>query len=137
MTAPDQRQVRQLAREHILDDARRAHDIGAAVLGHHGPDALTRHEYGAWCSAIREAIRTATVTVSWPGEQAQDVPTTMAAERIRALLKLAARVAELENELPPTCTDCHERNRDGSYDEHDNTWTCAPCHIAASRGETR
>lgn len=61
--------VQQLATEHILDDARRAHDIGAGVLGHFGPDALTKHEYGAWCSAIREAIQTATVAVSWPAAQ--------------------------------------------------------------------
>lgn len=82
--------VQQLATEHILDDARRAHDIGAAVLGHFGPDALTKHEYGAWCSAIREAITTATVAVSWPDEQPQDerddIHTASAAANLRVWL---------------------------------------------------
>ena len=81
MTAPDVPTVRQLATEHILEDARRAHDIGAAVLGHHGPYALTKHEYGAWCSAIREAIRTAQIAVSWPDEQ----PTTEQGPRDRVV----------------------------------------------------
>ena len=71
-TTPDPKIVCEIATEHILDDARRAHDIGADVLGHFGPDALTKHEYGAWCNAIREAITTATVAVSWPNERPQN-----------------------------------------------------------------
>jgi hypothetical protein len=68
-TAPDPKTVREIATEHILDCGRNADDIGAYVMGHHGPDALTKHQYGAWCSAIRSAIRTAVVTVEWPDEQ--------------------------------------------------------------------
>lgn len=68
--------VRELATEHILEDARRAHDVGAAVIGHFGPDALTKHQYGDYCTAIREAIATATVTVKWP-----DTVTTALPER--------------------------------------------------------
>lgn len=69
MTTPDPKIVRELATEHILDCGRNADDIGAYVMGHFGTDALTKHEYHAYCSAIRSAIRTAVVDLSWPGEQ--------------------------------------------------------------------
>jgi ribosomal protein S27E len=67
-TTPDPETVREIAREYVLDDRRRAHDIAPAILGRFGPDGLTRPEYRAYCDAVREAIRTATVTVSWPAE---------------------------------------------------------------------
>ena len=75
-TTPDPKTVQQLATEHILDDARRAHDIGADVLGHFGPDALSKVEYHAYCDAVREAITTATIAVSWPAEQPRPADTT-------------------------------------------------------------
>jgi hypothetical protein len=61
----DPQLVREIAREHILDGGQNADDIGTYVWVRVGAD-LTKHEHGAWCSAIREAIRTA--TVSWPAE---------------------------------------------------------------------
>ena len=45
-----------------------------------------------------------------------------------------ARIAELEAFLPPVCTHCGERNKNGSYSEHDNTWLCDGCHAELSRG---
>jgi len=69
MTAPDPKTVREIAREYVLDDRHRAHDIAPAILGRFGPDELTRPEYYAYCDAVRKAIKTATVTVSWPDEQ--------------------------------------------------------------------
>jgi len=68
MTAPDPKTVREIAREHILYCGRDADDIGSYVYVRVGAD-LSKHEYGAWCSAIREAIRTAQITMSWPDEQ--------------------------------------------------------------------
>lgn len=67
-TEPDQQTVRELATEHILDSGRQVDDIGADVVGHFGPGVLTKRERNAWCNAIRKAIRTATITVSWPDE---------------------------------------------------------------------
>jgi hypothetical protein len=125
MTAPDPKTVREIAREIILDCGRNADDIGTYVWVRVGAD-LSKHEHGAWCSAIREAIRTAQITASWldeqqpaettGGEQAQDgavgrleswlaVPNHFGAQieaDLRAVLAdrdaLAARVAELEGE---------------------------------------
>jgi len=68
VTAPDPQIVREIAREYVLDDRHRVHDIGPAVLGRFGPDGLTKPEYHAYCDAVREAIAMATVTVSWPAE---------------------------------------------------------------------
>jgi hypothetical protein len=44
---------------------------------------------------------------------------------------------ELAAMLPPLCAHCGERNRDGCYSEHDNSWMCAPCYVAAAQGEER
>jgi hypothetical protein len=78
-TAPDARTVREIAREYILDCGRNADDIAAYVWVRVGAD-LTKHEHGAWCSAIRKAIRTAQITVSWPDEQQPDERTADAAD---------------------------------------------------------
>ena len=67
MTAPDPETVREIAREHIRSGRT---DIGTTMDEQFGTgvvDAMSRHEYGAWCSAVREAIRTA--ALSWPDEQ--------------------------------------------------------------------
>jgi hypothetical protein len=64
----DPKTVREIAREIILDCGRNADDIGTYVYVRVGAD-LSKHEHGAWCSAIREAIRTAQIAVSWPNEQ--------------------------------------------------------------------
>jgi len=69
MTAPDPQTVREIAREYVLNDRHRAHDIGPAVLERFGPDGLTKPEYHAYCDAVRKAIALAAVTVSWPDEQ--------------------------------------------------------------------
>jgi hypothetical protein len=72
--------------------------------------------------------------------------------RLTALLgaeELATEAAETENDrlrkerdeldamLPPLCAHCGERNRDGCHSEHDNSWMCASCYVAAGRGEER
>lgn len=106
----DPKTVQQLATEHILDDARRAHDIGAAVLGHFGPDALTKAEYHAYCDAIREAITTATVAVSWPDAQPQDDDTPHA-ERLAQIRDRNRRLAAVPWDLHngthgPGCIPC-------------------------------
>ena len=68
MNEIDPKTVREIAREIILDCGRNADDVGTYVYVRVGAD-LSKHEHGAWCSAIREAIRTAQITVSWPDEQ--------------------------------------------------------------------
>ena len=87
-TTPDPMIVREIAREIILDCGRNADDIGTYVWVRVGAD-LSKHEHGAWCSAIREAIRTAQIAMSWPDEQPQDerdAESHSAAERVRATL---------------------------------------------------
>lgn len=68
-TIPDPKTVREIAREYVLNDRHRAHDIGPAVLERFGPDGLTKPEYHAYCDAVRKAIASAAVAVSWPDEQ--------------------------------------------------------------------
>jgi hypothetical protein len=61
--------------------------------------------------------------------------------RILALVREVDRLRKERDEvaatLPPLCAHCGERNRDGCYSEHDNSWMCAPCYVAAAQGEER
>jgi hypothetical protein len=108
VTAPDPKTVREIAREIILDCGRNADDIGTYVWVRVGAD-LSKHEHGAWCSAIREAIRTAQITASWPteqqpaaaagGEQVQDGAAADADPYDWDPVYAAATIAELQKQL--------------------------------------
>lgn len=69
---PDPEKVREIARQYLADRISGPSDVGAYVMGHLGPlgDDLTKHEFGAWCSAVRADLLAA--VPSWPDEQPQD-----------------------------------------------------------------
>ena len=43
----------------------------------------------------------------------------------------------LEAELPPRCTSCGERYRDGCHSEWDNSWMCSRCYVDAASARLR
>lgn len=122
-TIPDPQTVREIAREYVLNDPRRAYDISPAILGKFGPDGLTKPEYHAYCDAVREAIKTATVTVSWPDEQPQEFACEVCTKSITAYPCVLC-----EHEPDPW-------NKCGRHCAEMHTYEPGQCELAPKRAE--
>jgi hypothetical protein len=76
----------------------------------------------------------ATVPVIIADFIAQNVTAESMAEAARDLRAVLAELDELRDFVPPKCTRCGERCRNGHYTENDDTWLCATCHIQLAGG---
>lgn len=104
---PDPQLVREIARtaiRYITGDMTRSR-LAQCAIAEHGVDEHDIRTWSACYEAVIEAIEAATVTVSWPDEQAQADP--------------------------PNCSCCGQWDYDGYWaDGQDGAWLCANCHAA-------
>lgn len=106
--SPEPEKVREIAREYLTDRINEPSDVGAYVMGFVGYD-LTKHEFGAWCSAVRTDLRAA--VPSWPDEQPQDEGDGEEAARVRVRVWLHEWSHKVQSNL--VATGCGRHESDG------------------------